>query len=78
MILHAMQLVELLSRSEDLYRETNCCARAPQGRFLLFPRFGYYIFMTALVDIGQVTKKGSWLSNLRTADFTSHAQAFGP
>lgn len=73
-----MQLVELLSRSEDLYRETNCSAGAPWGRFLLFPRFGYYIFMTALLDIGQVTKKGSWLSNFCTADFTSHAQAFGP
>jgi len=77
-ILRAMQLVELLSRSEELYRETNCSAGAPQGRFLLFPRFGYYVFMTALLDIGQVTKRSSWPSNLRTADFTSHAQAFGP
>ncbi len=73
-----MQLEELLSRSEDLYRETNCSAGAPWGRFLLFPRFAYYIFMTALLDIGQVTKKNSWLSNLRTADSAPPAQAFGP
>ena len=33
--------------------------------------------MTALVDLGQSAEKSSWFSNLDTADFTSHAQAFG-
>jgi hypothetical protein len=33
--------------------------------------------MTALVDLGQATEKSSWFSNLDSADFTSHTQAFG-
>jgi hypothetical protein len=40
-------------------------------------RKDYYIFVTALVELREATERGSWFSNLDTADFTSNAQAFG-
>ena len=37
----------------------------------------YYVFVTALVDLGRATEKSFWFSNFDTFNFTSHAQAFG-